>query len=230
MKWVIKLKFEGVEVEKISQNIVEQIRKRLINGSLQPGEVLPSEENLSKIFGVSRSSIREALQILEIQGIVDRKKRSGTVIRKLSILEMANIYMPRSDKESLLDLMETREILEVAIVELVSERASPKDIQELENLLEWMVNNPQEAAEADVAFHLALARMSRNEVMFNIVKSLKGTMDRLQERTIYLQGRLAHVIVEHRKIIESIKSKDPEMAKIYMKRHLRKVKGLLEGL
>lgn len=227
---MIKLKFEGVAVEKISQNIVEQIRKKLINGSLQPGEVLPSEENLSKIFGVSRSSIREALQILEIQGIVDRKKRSGTVIRKLSILEMANIYLPRSDEESLLDLMETREILEVAIVELVSERASPKDVQELENLLGWMENNPEEAAEADVAFHLALARMSRNEVMFNIVKSLKGTMDRLQERTIYLPGRLEHVFVEHRKIIESIKSKDPELAKIYMKRHLRKVKGLLEKL
>lgn len=227
---MIKLKFEGVAVEKISQNIVEQIRKKLINGSLQPGEVLPSEENLSKIFGVSRSSIREALQILEIQGIVDRKKRSGTVIRKLSILEMANIYLPRSDEESLLDLMETREILEVAIVELVSERASPKDVQELENLLGWMENNPEEAAEADVAFHLALARMSRNEVMFNIVKSLKGTMDRLQERTIYLPGRLEHVFVEHRKIIESIKSKDPELAKIYMKRHLRKVKGLLEEL
>ena len=227
---MIKLKFEGVAVEKISQNIVEQIRKKLINGSLQPGEVLPSEENLSKIFGVSRSSLREALQILEIQGIVDRKKRSGTVIRKLSILEMANIYLPRSDEESLLDLMETREILEVAIVELVSERASPKDVQELENLLGWMENNPEEAAEADVAFHLALARMSRNEVMFNIVKSLKGTMDRLQERTIYLPGRLEHVFVEHRKIIESIKSKDPELAKIYMKRHLRKVKGLLEKL
>ena len=227
---MIKLKFEGVAVEKISQNIVEQIRKKLINGSLQPGEVLPSEENLSKIFGVSRSSIREALQILEIQGIVDRKKRSGTVIRKLSILEMANIYLPRSDEESLLDLMETREILEVAIVELVSERASPKDVLELENLLGWMENNPEEAAEADVAFHLALARMSRNEVMFNIVKSLKGTMDRLQERTIYLPGRLEHVLVEHRKIIESIKSKDPELAKIYMKRHLRKVKGLLEKL
>lgn len=227
---MIKLKFEGVAVEKISQNIVEQIRKSLINGSLQPGEVLPSEENLSKIFGVSRSSIREALQILEIQGIVDRKKRSGTVIRKLSILEMANIYLPRSDDESLLDLMETREILEVAIVELASERASLKDVQELENLLEWMESNPEEAAEADVAFHLALARMSRNEVMFNIVKSLKGTMDRLQERTIYLPGRLEHVLVEHRKIIESIKSKDPELAKIYMKRHLRKVKGLLERL
>jgi len=84
------VKFEGVAVEKISRNIVEQIKKRLINGSLQPGEVLPSEENLSKIFGVSRSSIREALQILEIQGVVDRKKRSGTVIRKLSILDIHN--------------------------------------------------------------------------------------------------------------------------------------------
>lgn len=224
------MKFEGVAVEKISQNIVEQIRKRLINGGLQPGEVLPSEENLSKIFGVSRSSIREALQILEIQGVVDRKKRSGTVIRKLSILDMANIYLPRTDEESLLDLMETREILEVAIVDLVAERANTKDIQELESLMKWMADNPSDAAEADVAFHLALARMSRNEVLFNIVKSLKGTMDRLQEKTIYLPGRLQHVLIEHREIVESIKVKDADLAKIYMKRHLRKVKDLLEEL
>ena len=227
---MITVKFEGVAVEKISRNIVEQIKKRLINGSLQPGEVLPSEENLSKIFGVSRSSIREALQILEIQGVVDRKKRSGTVIRKLSILDMANIYLPRTDKESLLDLMETREILEVAIVELVAERANSKDFHELENLMKWMADNPAEAAEADVAFHLTLARMSRNEVLFNIVKSLKGTMDRLQEKTIYLPGRLEYVLVEHRKIVESIKSNDAGLAKIYMKRHLRKVKDLLEEL
>ena len=93
-----------------------------------------------------------------------------------------------------------------------------------------MEEKPNEASEADIAFHTALARMSRNEVVFNIVKSLKGTMDRLQEKTIYLPGRLENVLIEHREIVDSIKNKDADLAKSYMKRHLRNVKNLLEDL
>ncbi|CAH0346261.1 FadR/GntR family transcriptional regulator [Bacillus sp. CECT 9360] len=224
------MNFEEITVEKIPKSIVAQIRKSLIDGELKPGQSLPSEVQLAKLFGVSRSSIRDAMQILESTGIINRRKRGGTTIRQITIEDMANIYHPKSEKENLFDLLETREILEIALVRLAAQRASGKDIEEIEKLITWMEEKPKEAAEADIAFHLALARVSQNEVMLNIIKSLKQIMNRLQEKTIYYPGRLEKIIIEHKQIVSAIKDKDEKLAQEYMKNHLSQIKELVKNI
>ncbi|WP_273128679.1 FadR/GntR family transcriptional regulator [Bacillus weihaiensis] len=219
--------FEEVTTEKIPQTIVSKIRKSLLEGSLKPGELLPSEIKLAEMFGVSRSSVRDALQILESTGVVSRRKRGGTTIRHITIEDMANIYLPKSETETLMDLLETREVLEIAVVNLAAKRATEDDLEELEKLIAWMEEKPNQAAQADIAFHLTLARISQNQVMINIIKSLEEIMNRLQEKTIYYPGRLQNIILEHRQIVKAIREKDSELAKDSMKSHLTHIYDLL---
>lgn len=226
----VSMNFEEITVEKIPQSIVTQIRRRLIDGELKPGQSLPSEVKLAKMFGVSRSSIRDAMQILESTGVVTRRKRGGTTIRQITIEDMANIYLPKSEKENLFDLLETREILEIAVVRLAAQRAAEKDIRELELLIDWMEEKPEEAAEADVAFHLTLAIISQNEVILNIIKSLKEIMSRLQEKTIYYPGRIDNIIIEHKQIVSAIKENNEHLAQEYMRNHLDQISDLLKKL
>jgi len=222
--------FEEVTTEKIPQTIVSKIRKSLLDGDLKPGHLLPSEIKLAQMFGVSRSSVRDAMQILESTGVVSRRKRGGTTIRQITIEDMANIYLPKSEKETLLDLLETREVLEIAVVSLAVKRATADDLEELEKLIVWMEEKPEQAAQADIAFHLTLARSSQNQVMINIIKSLKEIMNRLQEKTIYYPGRLQNIILEHRQILNAIRAKDEELAKDSMKNHLTHINQLLKNM
>ncbi|MCM3728653.1 FadR family transcriptional regulator [Neobacillus cucumis] len=224
------MNFEEVAVAKIPQSIVAQIRKKLIDGSLKPGQLLPSEVKLAEMFGVSRSSIRDAMQILESTGVVSRRKRGGTTIRHITIEDMANIYSPKAENETLFDLVETREILEIAVVGLAARRANEHDLEELEKLIAWMEEQPEQASQADIAFHLTLARITQNQVLTNIIKSLEEMMNRLQEKTIYYPGRLANIILEHRQIVSAIKSRDEKLAKECMKLHLDHLCELLKKI
>lgn len=224
------MNFEEITVEKIPQTIVTKIRKSLIEGDLKPGQLLPSEVKLAKMFGVSRSSIRDALQILESTGFVNRRKRGGTTIRQITIEDVANIYSPKSEYETFFDLLETREILEIAVIGLVVQRADEEDLKELENLVLWMEEKPEEAAQADIAFHLTLARISKNQVIINIIKSLKEIMNRLQEKTIYYPGRLPDIIAEHKQILFAIRERDESLAQQYMKNHITQINELLRKI
>ncbi|WP_058308578.1 FadR/GntR family transcriptional regulator [Gracilibacillus massiliensis] len=222
------MSFETVTVEKISQTIVTQIRKRLVDGELKPGESLPSELKLAEMFGVSRSSVRDAMQILESTGYINRRKKGGTTIRKVTFEDIANIYIPKAEKDALYDLLETREVLETSVVQFAIKRANEQDIDELEKTIDWMIEKPDQAAEADIVFHITLARISQNQVMLNIIKSLEEIMNKLQEKTIYYPGRIEEIVTEHKQIVAAIRTKDEKSAERYMRLHIQKIGDILE--
>ncbi|MGN8646626.1 FadR/GntR family transcriptional regulator [Gracilibacillus sp. HCP3S3_G5_1] len=224
------MNFETVTAEKIPQTIVAQIRKRLINGDLKPGQLLPSEIKLAEMFGVSRSSVRDAMQILESTGYVNRRKKGGTTIRKVTFQDIANIYIPKAEKDALYDLLETREVLETAVVQFAIKRCTKEDLEELEKTIDWMIGRPDQAAEADIVFHTTLARISQNQVMLNIIKSLEEIMNKLQERTIDYPGRLENIVKEHKQIVSAIRNKDEQAAVKYMRTHIQKIGEILDHM
>jgi GntR family transcriptional repressor for pyruvate dehydrogenase complex len=227
-KEVTQLSFVEVKKEKIPQSIVVQFRQNLMEGRLIPGQRLPSEIKLAEMFGVSRSSLREAMQTLEGMGMIERRKRGGTTIRQITLEDLVGIYTPKSEDETLFDLLETREVLEVSVVQLAVRRASTEELEELEKLIVWMEEEPEQAARADILFHIALARISQNQVMTNIIKSLKEIMFKLQDKTFFYPGRLQEIITEHRLILNAIKAKDEQLAQECMRQHLNKANHILE--
>ena len=124
------MEFDTIQKSSTPQMIVEQILKRLNTGELKPGDKLPPERELTKMFGVGRSSIREAIRALVVMGYLEVLQGKGTFIKAnlpavgLAALDMGHVL----EAATLFDLMEAREILESKVVELASERADKKDI------------------------------------------------------------------------------------------------------
>lgn len=210
--------FSKIKKERVPHLIVEQIRRKIITGKLKAGEYLPTELELAQEFEVGRSSVREALQLLEGFGVIERRRRKGTIIRNVTIEDLAEVYVPKPEQETLMEVLEAREALENIIIKLAVERASNEEIIELEKTLDWMFENPESSAENDVVFHIMLAKLSQNEVMVNIVKSLKKTMEK-NMNTNYDRDQAMKIINEHREIVKAIKERNVELALECMKKH-----------
>ncbi len=106
--------FKPIRLERISQKVAGQLKKAISNGALRVGERLPSERELAEQMGVSRPSIREAIQQLELQGIVEIVHGGGTVVKNITeqeILKPIEIFLG-GDKQRVLELTEIRALLE----------------------------------------------------------------------------------------------------------------------
>ena len=205
-------------------------------GALKPGDRLPSQRQLISSMGLSQTAVREALRSLAGAGLIQMHPGRGAFVRTISP-EM--LVHPESlfyilQRESLLQAIEVRRILEVEAIGLAAERASSDDLGELEHILQQIEHgvrsNENPLGHAPV-FHLAIAKATQNQVLTNMVKSF-----------VRLLQRGAEVIMEqlpearereyrmHAELYEPILTRDPEEARRRMRVHLDEAKELiLEG-
>jgi GntR family transcriptional regulator, transcriptional repressor for pyruvate dehydrogenase complex len=229
--------FSRVSVDRASQVIVEQIRLLVRNGRLKPGDRLPSERDLCERFGVSRVTVREALRVLEASGIVQIRvgARGG-----------AFVTTPTSDRlgAGLADLIslspitaadatEARMIFELGILPLVIERATEKDIDELDELVqsgEHALKDGTYTMSHSAAFHVRVAACTHNPAIEMIVQSFHGPLlMSLQEAQTAapLMGRRG--VREHREYVDAIRQRDVEAARAVMTAHLKRTASRVKG-
>lgn len=158
--------------------IAEYIKIEIKEGRLKPGDKLPSERELVKELGVSRSSVREAIKSLTIMGYLEPVERKGTFISKKYI---ENKYA-NSELNSILnrapifDLMEVRMFLEEKFISLAVNRATDEDIEKLNKALEKMKkpsDNIVDFFQGDLEYHFALAEATHNIVIIELMKVIK---------------------------------------------------------
>ncbi|MDX2041093.1 MAG: FadR/GntR family transcriptional regulator [Acidobacteriota bacterium] len=199
--------------------------KRLISeGSLVPGQRLPAERELAEHFGVSRSSLRQALKVLEIMGVISQRVGDGTYLNAAApaILAEPMEFLILLDGLSFHELMETRLIVEPELAARAATRATLEDIAELQQVLTEMEESRQDHprfTEYDLLFHKTIFRIAGNRVcslMFTVVhQSL--------ERLIHLTAQLVepeHTLQMHRRIFLAIRRKDADEARRRMTEHL----------
>jgi GntR family transcriptional repressor for pyruvate dehydrogenase complex len=129
--------FKNIKINRISDEISFQIKQMVLKNELQSGNKLPTELELAEMFSVSRTAVREALCSLEAQGLIERKKSGGTVIKQFTankILESI-IFAPKSDLQMFTDFMEARKVLESQIVVLAIEKSQTEDLELIEQSL-----------------------------------------------------------------------------------------------
>jgi len=216
-------------IQGASEAIAAWIEDMILKGELKPGERLPNEPDLARMFGVSRGALREALSALKAKGIIERRPGRGTYIRRIRRAELLNgLATRKGDDELFLDLLEVREWLESKVVELAIERGTPKDIEKIRDALQLLPRVVSEGTpsplEADLEFHLSLALAAHNEILFRLARNVSELLQDVRERTLMQPGRLAACQREHEAIFAAICDRDLDRALKAIKAHLNQVR------
>jgi GntR family transcriptional repressor for pyruvate dehydrogenase complex len=221
--------FKPISPKKISSQIAEQIRSSILAGEFAPGEKLPPERELAEMFGVSRPSVREALNLLASSGLVMSYQGGGTVVMSLMETTAGNpmTELIRSQQERALDVIEVRKAIEASTAFYAAQRALPEDIRTMERIVDGLRENleglkPSENLDAN--FHLAIAKATHNIVWLHLMQNIFDAMKEFQQsvwRAVYLTGEDHHLLYRHhRRIFEAIRDRDPEAARTAMAEHL----------
>ena len=220
-----KVSVKRVRKEGVSAQVFNQLKAQIIQGSWKPGDKLPSEGELSEMFGVSRVSIREALQRLATLGLLETRHGEGTYVRGLTAESYLNGLLPALvlEKCDIIDVLEYRLTMERGIMALAVEKATDEDIELLELQYKRMldnINNSSEFAMADMDFHLCLAKATGNQVLFKVNSIIQDILLASMENIVQLLGT-SDGIEYHRRILDALKSRESEKAQNLIEEHVR---------
>jgi GntR family transcriptional repressor for pyruvate dehydrogenase complex len=161
--------------ETLAERLLTQLRRQILSGALAPGQRFPSEQDISLAFGVGRTTVREALGGLVASGFASRQ-RHRLVVADHALLGAEDVNIATlAARVSVRDVYETRKLFEVKAVELAAEHWNGEDLLALRDILDQMRTADVTAFhEADVVFHLALVRLSKNAAL---VESFERSRD-----------------------------------------------------
>jgi GntR family transcriptional regulator, transcriptional repressor for pyruvate dehydrogenase complex len=218
-----------IRVKRISDQVFEQIRDLLFRGQLKTGERLLPERELAQAMGVSRPTVREAINKLVTMGFLEHRQGQGTFVRSLDSQRENNPLSAiiQGPEASLEDLLEVRMGLEGQAVILAAQRATPEDIRMLASSLSAMLarNEAGELGiEEDVSFHMGIAYATKNTVQVYLMRSFYDLLHfGIKENLKYLWEDPANLPIihqQHTAVFEAIKDHDPEGAYAAMRRHI----------
>ena len=218
----------SIKKRRIHEDIVLQFHSMIRQGTLSHGDRLASERDLAAQFKVSRSSVREAIRSLELQGLVISKRGSGTFISTEnadSVLALMAASL-NTGGEALRDIFEMRRVLEPAIAALAAERATDEDVGQMAAILEdqqRQIDSGETGVEADTAFHFALAAATHNSALFKVVSAVEDILQRSRDQSLQEPGRPQRSLASHRKILQMIRNRESAGAQQAMSHHLEVV-------
>jgi GntR family transcriptional repressor for pyruvate dehydrogenase complex len=220
--------FRTVRVSRASQDIVQQIKERIFAGKLAPGDHLPSEKELAEQFGLSRITVRDALRVLESQGLVAIKVGAGggAFVASPSSQPLSNMLsdMLRLQGGTVRDLVEARHVIETSIVTLAAERATAEDLEAMRRAIAAAraarAAGEQRFTPHSVDFHLALAVAAKNQVLLFTVNSLQTFFHDTLDRLLPDDRMAQRAIEDHQKLLNAIAARDAELAGRVMRDHL----------
>lgn len=220
-----------VKPKKVGDQVFEQLRDLIFRGTLPPGKKLPPERELAESFGVSRPTVKAAINKLINQGMVVQRQGQGTFVHSMESRYLGNPLRQvlEGEEVSLSDLLEVRLGLEVQTVGLAAQRATAKDIEALEACLKDMlsrVDQGEAGSEEDVAFHMNIAYATKNLAQIYLMKNFYDLLFFGISRSrffLYEAGNLPTIGRQHSEILKAIRERDPAEAQNQMDRHIRYV-------
>lgn len=212
--------FEPLEKLSLGENIARHLQELLLNGTLRPGDLLPSQRELASRFGTSVAVVREATSILSAAGLLDARPGRGTVV--LAQAEQppsVNLWLGTvHDAAEALAFLETRQVLEHYTLRRAAQCATPEQIAGLHASLGEMHDARSDAErfiEADLTLHFRIAEAAGNPVVTRLLRAIHlplANVLRAVSQQLMQQGRFPTLYLNHQHIVAGIEAHDPAAA------------------
>lgn len=208
-------------VDKVESNLVQLLQNR----KLKVGDAIPTELDLSKTLGVSRTVIREAILRLRMMGLIETKKKKGSIITSPDIFGiMSKTMNPHVlDQDTLKGIFEIRLALEIGMADFLFQRITPEDIQELKEIIE---NEPDTAQnyifhiDHEIGFHGKLYEITGNETLKTFQKMLLPVFDYVHNSGLLKKQTQIQKFVSHKGLVDILENGSPELFRNAMRNHL----------
>ena len=211
--------------DRLYQDLARTLIEELAAGRYLVGSRLPAERDLAMRFNVSRPTVREAIIALEVQGLVEVRIGSGAYV-----LRLPGDGDTPGFNVSAFELTEARLLFEGEAAALAAAQATDDDIAEIEQLVQQIAAenlDPNGTERADRAFHLAIARATRNSAIYKAIEELWNLRAKSPEAAL-LHEKARHanvkpVVEEHSAVLDALRARDPAAARAAMRAHLSAV-------
>ncbi|MFZ1130362.1 MAG: FadR/GntR family transcriptional regulator [Terriglobales bacterium] len=212
----------------LSEQVAMQLASELQAQRWQPGEKLPSEAELCKVFNVGRSTLREALKSLAFIGMIRVRAGGGSYVAEQRSKYMDGPLLAKgvlNTEKDVNDLSEARLLLETEVAGLCAARATEQDFRALEKIVQDMkvatASGGEGFRELDVRFHFAIAAASKNLILAELLKHIRAGLEELITKSLLLPAGMELAYRQHRAILEVLKQRNPGRARKAMRTHLR---------
>jgi GntR family transcriptional repressor for pyruvate dehydrogenase complex len=226
--------YAPIERRKLYEQIAEQLLSQISERRLRPGDPLPTERELTQLYRAGRSSVREALRMLESKGVIEAVDGgSFAVAAYANPLNSSLQLLLNLDQATMVDIYELRRILECEAAALAAERHTEAHLDLMDAAIDEMTrglqaHGPERAGlyiDGDLRFHLAIAEATRNGVILHTMRALRELIRRALMSIFLVPDSPERSSEQHHAIRAAIAARDGELARAEMRAHLERVES-----
>nr|WP_211207302.1 FadR/GntR family transcriptional regulator [Stackebrandtia nassauensis] len=210
---------------RLYEQVLDRLRDYGTEAGLKAGDRLPPERELAQRLGVSRASVKQAIVVLEVQGLVEVRHGGGTYLLTDRLdTEPVDSLVERRGR--LPDVLDAREALETRLAALAAERRTDADLTAIEQALEFMaaeIDNGEYGVEGDRRFHASVTAAAHSPLLAQFMKSIAEKITESRNESLRQPGRPRKSLAQHHRILDAIAEQAPGKAAEAMRRHVRTV-------
>lgn len=210
---------------RLYEQVLERLRAHVTEAGLKAGDRLPAERDLAASLGVSRASVKQAIVVLEVQGLVEARHGGGTYLVR-DTLDVEPVEQLVERRKRLPEVLEAREALETKLAELAAERRTDAELETIREALDFMrdeIDGGDNGVEGDRRFHAAVTAAAHSSLLADFMKTIAGQITESRTESLRQPGRPSRSLAQHTAIYEAIAAGDAKKAAAAMRKHVRTV-------
>ena len=211
-----------VSRQRLYEIIAERLLSHIVQAGLHEGDRLPPERELAIRMATSRTSVRQAIAVLQAQGVLEVRHGNGTLLRRIDRRSVPFARLLERQRH-LSEVLEAREALEIKIADLAAKRCNSSDLKRIEDALVNMedeVSAGNIGADGDQAFHRAVALASHNALLCELMQHFARDIEETRIESLSQPGRPLRSLSSHRRIADAIRAGDSDESIAAMREHL----------